>query len=72
MHPISLRGGTVVQAGVYREMHSGRLVYLGTSSTLPGQSNSETYVKVPSAALFNHQPSHLHRQAKALTGAIVP
>ncbi len=61
MHPISLRGGTQVPAGVYREMHSGRLVYLGTASTLPGQLNSETYVQVPEAALFNHRPSYLDR-----------
>ncbi|MGH2344667.1 MAG: hypothetical protein ACRDG4_05540 [Chloroflexota bacterium] len=64
MHPISLRGGTVVPAGVYREMHSGRLVYLGTVSTLPGQSNSETYVQVPEAALFNHRQGHIHRQVR--------
>ena len=67
MHPISVRGGTVVPAGVYREMHSGRLVYLGTLSTLPGQSNSETYVQVPEAALFNHRQSHIHNQAKNRT-----
>ena len=69
MHPTSLRGGTMVQAGVYRETHSGHLVYVGTPTTLPGQSNSETYIQVPGAALFNHRPSHLHRQAEALTGA---
>ena len=67
MHPISLRGGTVVPAGVYREMHSGRLVYMGTLSTLPGQSNSESYVQVPEAALFNHRQGHIHRQAKDRT-----
>ena len=61
MHPISLRGGTSVPSGVYREMHSGRMVYLGTASTLPGQSNSEVYVQVPEAALFNHLPSALPR-----------
>jgi len=71
MHPTSLRGGMMVQAGVYREMHSGRLVYVGTPTTLPGQSNSETYVQVPSAALLSHQPSHLHRQTKPLTGPTV-
>ncbi len=68
MHPISLRGGTAVPAGVYRETHSGRLVYLGTSSTLPGQSNSESYIQVPGAALFNHRQSHLHREPKDLRG----
>lgn len=59
MHPISLRGGSSVPAGVYRELHSGRLVYLGTASTLPGQSNSEMYVQVPDAALFNHRRPYL-------------
>ncbi len=52
MHPMTLRGGTPVPAGVYRQLHSGRLVYLGIPSTLPGQSNSDFYVKVPAAALF--------------------
>ena len=61
MHPISLRGGTSVPSGVYRELHSGRLVYLGTASTLPGQYNSELYVQVPEAALFNHRRSYLGR-----------
>jgi hypothetical protein len=59
MHPVSLRGGSSVAAGVYREMHSGRLVYLGTPSTLPGQSNSESYVQMPEAALFNHRREYL-------------
>ena len=64
MHPISLRGGASVPAGVYRELHSGRLVYLGTASTLPGQSNSELYVQVPEAALFNHRRPYLARHAE--------
>ncbi|MGH2410092.1 MAG: hypothetical protein ACRDGS_06930 [Chloroflexota bacterium] len=71
MHLTFLRGGMVVQAGVYRETHSGRLVYVGTPTTLPGQSNSETYIQVPSAALLNHQPSHLHRQTKPVSGPTV-
>ena len=62
MHPISLRGGSSVPAGVYRELHSGRLVYLGTATTLPGQSNSEMYVQVPDAALFNHRRPYLAQQ----------
>jgi hypothetical protein len=62
MHPISLRGGSSVPAGVYRELHSGRLVYLGTATTLPGQSNSEMYVQVPDAALFNHRRPYLVQQ----------
>ena len=64
MHPISVRGGTVVPAGVYREMHSGRLVYLGTVGTLPGQSNSESYVQVPEAALFTHRDGYIHNRAR--------
>lgn len=66
MHPISLRGGSAVPGGVYRELHSGRLVYLGTAGTLPGQSNSESYVQVPEAALFNHRRQYLadHRNGK--------
>ena len=59
MHPLSLRGGSSVSPGVYRELHSGRLVYLGTASTLPGQGNSEVYVQVPEAALFNHRRQYL-------------
>jgi hypothetical protein len=59
MHPISLRGGASAPAGVYRELHSGRLVYLGTPSTLPGQYNSEVYVQMPEAALFNHRRQYL-------------
>lgn len=63
MHPLSIRGGSSAPAGVYRELHSGRLVYLGTTSTLPGQYNSEAYVQVPEAALFNHRRQYLaHRQ----------
>jgi hypothetical protein len=65
VHPISLRGGTAVPAGVYRELHSGRLVYLGTASTLPGQFNSELYVQVPEAALFNHRRQFLGRHKAA-------
>jgi hypothetical protein len=59
MQPISLRGGSSVPAGVYREVHSGRMVYLGTPSTLPGQSNSEMYIQVPESALFNHRRQYL-------------
>lgn len=69
MHPISLRGGASVPAGVYREMHSGRLVYLGTASTLPGQGNSELYVQVPEAALFNHRRSFVGRRRTPGFGA---
>jgi hypothetical protein len=69
MQPISLRGGTSVPAGVYREMHSGRLVYLGTASALPGQSNSESYIQVPQAALFNHRRPFLANHAKAVREA---
>ena len=61
MQPISLRGGSSVPAGVYREVHSGRMVYLGTPSTLPGQSNSERYIQVPESALFNHRHAYLDR-----------
>jgi len=54
---MSLRGGTQVPAGVYRQVHSGRLVYLATPGTLPGQNNSEVYIEVPQAALLNtHRP----------------
>jgi hypothetical protein len=53
MHPILLRGGSSAPAGVYRELHSGRMVYLDTSGTLPGQLNSESYVQVPQAAMLN-------------------
>jgi hypothetical protein len=45
-------------------MHSGRLVYLGTASTLPGQSNSESYIQVPQAALFNHRRPYLANYEK--------
>jgi hypothetical protein len=65
MHPISLRGGTSVPAGVYREMHSGHMVYLSTTSTLPGQSNSEAYIQVPQSALVNHRRPFLADHAKA-------
>jgi hypothetical protein len=65
MHPISLRGGMSVPAGVYREMRSGRLVYLSTTSTLPGQSNSEAYIQVPQAALVNHRRPFLADRARA-------
>ena len=47
-------------------MHSGRLVYLGTSSTLPGQYNSESYVQMPEAALFNHRRPYLARHDEAV------
>lgn len=66
MQPISLRGGTTVAAGVYREMRSGRLVYLSAASALPGQSNSEQYVQVPQAALFNHRRQYLANHARAV------
>jgi hypothetical protein len=55
MHPLTLHGGATVPAGVYRQVHSGRLIYLATPGTLPGQGNSEIYVQVPQAALFNQQ-----------------
>jgi hypothetical protein len=66
MHPISLRGGSSAPKGVYRELHSGRLVYLDTFSTLPGQTNSEMYVQMPDAALFNHRRHYVadHRNGK--------
>lgn len=63
MHIISLRGGSSAPAGVYREMHSGRLIYLGTAGTLPGQSNSEAYVQMPEAVLFNHRHAHTAERA---------
>ncbi len=64
MHPISLRGGSSAPAGVYRELHSGRMVYMDTTGTLPGQLNSETYVEVPQAALLNRRVSQHHGRAK--------
>jgi hypothetical protein len=69
MQPISLRGGSSVPAGVYREVHSGRLVYLGTPSTLPGQANSEMYIQVPESALFNHRRPYLDRHDAPLRQA---
>ena len=42
-----LRGGSRAEAGAYREVRSGHMVYMGTEGYLPGQSNSEQYIKVP-------------------------
>jgi hypothetical protein len=59
MSPFTLRGGMTVPAGVYRDVRNGRLIYLATPGTLPGQGNSEMYVQVPQAALLNHQHHYL-------------
>ena len=47
MNALVLRGGSRVEPGAYREVRSGHVIYLGTEGYLPGQINSESYVKVP-------------------------
>ncbi|GAC1436786.1 MAG: hypothetical protein NVSMB65_10870 [Chloroflexota bacterium] len=53
MTALQLTGSCRVGAGTYREVHSGHLIYLGTEGYLPGQVNSEHYVKVPDELYFN-------------------
>ena len=47
MNAMLLRGSSRVEPGAYREVRSGHVIYLGTEGYLPGQVNSEYYVKVP-------------------------
>jgi hypothetical protein len=53
MTALQLNGGSRVGPGTYREVHSGHLVYLGTEGYLPGQVNSDHYVKVPDQLYFS-------------------
>lgn len=49
MKTLELPGGHQAPSGVYREVHSGHVVYIhGTSqaSVLPGSPNSDTYVPI--------------------------
>jgi hypothetical protein len=59
MTALRFSGSSRVGPGTYRELHSGHLVYLGTEGYLPGQVNSDQYVKVPDALYF----SRLRKQA---------
>ena len=55
MNALTLKGSSRVGPGTYRETRSGHLVYMGTEGYLPGQVNSEQYVKVPDQLYFNRR-----------------
>ncbi len=47
MKVLSFAGGRSAETGCYREVHSGHVVHVSGQGVLPGQCNSETYVRVP-------------------------
>lgn len=57
-----LRGGSRVEAGAYREVRTGHVVYLGTEGYLPGQINSERYVKVPDELYLRERTQRILRE----------
>ena len=66
MNALMLRGGSRVEPGAYREVRSGHLIYLGTEGYLPGQVNSEYYVKVPDEVYLRERSRRLlHERAFA-------
>lgn len=62
MNAMELRGGSRVEPGAYREVRSGHVVYLSTEGYLPGQCNSEHYVKVPDRVYFQERMQRLLRE----------
>ena len=58
MTALRLSGNSRVGPGAYREVHSGHLVYLGTEGYLPGQLNTDQYVKVPDELYFSSTRKH--------------
>ena len=64
MNALVLRGGSRAEAGAYREVRSGHVVYLGTEGYLPGQINSETYVKVPDRLYLHERLQRVLRERR--------
>ncbi len=58
MTAVYVSGHSRVGPGTYREVHTGHLVYLGTEGYLPGQINSDQYVKVPDELYFSGLRKH--------------
>ena len=66
MNAMLLRGGSRAEPGAYREVRSGHVIYLGTEGYLPGQVNSEYYVKVPDEVYLRERTRRfLHEHASA-------
>ena len=62
MNALVLRGGSRVEPGAYREVRSGHVVYLGSEGYLPGQINSESYVKIPDRVYFQERTRRVLRE----------
>ena len=62
MNALVLRGGSRVGPGAYREARSGHVIYLGTEGYLPGQINSERYVKVPDRLYFQERTRRILKE----------
>ncbi len=62
MNAMRFAGGRTAEAGTYREVHSGHVVHLPHPGVLPGQCNSETYVRVPQSDEHVHFPSVKNEQ----------
>ena len=66
MNALLLRGGSRAEPGAYREVRTGHVIYLGTEGYLPGQVNSEYYVKVPAEVYLRERTRRLlHEHASA-------
>lgn len=57
MKVLEFVGGHSAAPGTYRETRSGHVVHLHTYGVLPGQCNSETYVRIPDDS--ESRPIHL-------------
>lgn len=63
MKLLELVGGRSAEPGTYREVHSGHVVHVYHDGVLPGQCNSEVYVRVPEREDANvHLPSVKNEQ----------
>jgi hypothetical protein len=62
MNAVLLRGSSRVEPGAYREVRTGHIVYMASEGYLPGQINSEHYVKVPDRLYFLERTRRMLRE----------
>jgi len=65
MKILTFAGGRPAPAGLYREVRSGQVIRVGHGGVLPGQPNSDLYVRLP-GVLPNgrvHRPALRSEQA---------
>ena len=62
MKVLEFAGGRTAEPGTYREVHSGNVIHVHHMGVLPGQCNSETYVRNPDTNQHVNFPSVKNEQ----------